>query len=442
MPLPTRTLKRGRLRAIVLLLVAAVIGACSGVRPAATPPTTAAAATRGSGGINQPGHRDKPHVVLVSFDGFRADYLETFDLPSFRRVKQRGAAARTMRPVFPSLTFPNHYSLVTGLRPERHGIVGNSFYDPVRGQSYALSDRDAVGDGTWYRGEPIWVTAERQGMVAACFFWPGSEAAIGGIRPTYWKPYDGEIPNDDRVKAVLEWLRLPDERRPHLITLYFSELDSASHRSPLGSPAVGQALQSLDRTLGVLLDGIDALAIRDQVYLVLTSDHGMVETATSQAIALDSLIDTTDVRMGFGGPVASLHVAGGSTGATLVRNQINSRLQRGRAYLRREVPARFHYRADPRIGDVVVVMDEGWTLHASPPEARPDRPRWGMHGWDPVLPSMAALFLIAGPGVRAGVTIPAIDNVDVYPLLTELLGLRAPADLDGQPGRIHRQVMR
>ena len=425
------------LRARVLVLVLAALSACSGGRAAVQ---TSPAATQGSGGVNRPEHRDKPHVVLISLDGFRHDYLDTRELPSLRRLMQRGARAKGMIPVFPSLTFPNHYSLVTGLYPEHHGIVANSFYDPARRQSYALGNRDAVSDGSWYRGEPIWVTAETQGMVAACFFWPGSEAAINNVRPTTWKAYDATIPNADRVKTVLDWLRRPPEQRPHLITLYFSDVDTAAHGGTLDSRRVNDALRTVDASIGTLVDGIDALPIRSQVYVLITSDHGMVETTAQQGVRLDALVDMGEIEQSFGGAVAMLHVRGGDPArAARVRDAINGRLQHGRAYLRHEVPERHRFRADPRIGDVVIIMDDAWTIVVMPRLAeaasrivRPDR--WGAHGWDPALPSMHAIFLASGPGIRAGATIPAVHNVDVYPLMTELLGLRPAAGLDGKSG--------
>ena len=427
---------RARASALILLFL---LAACSGVDPELRP--DAAANLTRTNGINRPEQRDKPYLILVSFDGFRADYLDRFELPNFRRIMERGARARAMVPVFPSLTFPNHYSLVTGLHPQRHGIVANSFYDPARAQTYALGDRTAVEDGTWYRGEPIWVTAERQGMVAACYFWPGSEAAIRGIRPTYWRTYDGEVANAARVDGLLDWLRLPDERRPHLITLYFSEVDTASHRGPLDSPAVEQAANTVDQMLGLLMTGIESLPIRDRVYLVLTSDHGMIETSVSQTVRLDSLIDSGQLKYASGGPVANLHVTGGRTTAVTVRNQINARLQHGRAYLREELPERYHYRADPRAGDVVVVMDESWTMMTSATSSS-DRKveRWGAHGWDPAVEGMLALFIIAGPDISAGTVIPEVQNVDVYPLMTELLGLTPARSIDGKPGVIRRQI--
>lgn len=394
----------------------------------------------GSGGINRPEHRDKPHLILLSFDGFRPEYLDRFDLPNFTRAVKRGARAQAMRPVFPTLTFPNHYSLVTGLYAERHGIVANSFYDPGRKSTYSFRDEQSVTDGTWYRGEPVWVTAESQGMVAACYFWPGSEAAIGGVRPTIWNTYDAAVTNEARVGTVLEWLRLPPDRRPHMMTLYFSELDGISHQNALDSPAIAAAALSLDRSLGALLDGIDALPIKDRVYLLLTSDHGMAETSAARTIMLDSLVETKDVRVGFSGPIASLHVPDGLQAAERIRDEVNGRLEHGRAYLRSELPERWRYRRDPRAGDVVIVMDESWMVVNTRPLTGMIRTRWGMHGWEPDLPSMQALFVIVGPDIPADVTLPVVENIDVYPLMTELLGLRVADDIDGRAGRIRALI--
>ena len=394
-----------------------------------------------TGGVNRPEHLDKPYVILVSLDGFRADYLDRFNLTHMQRVMRRGVRARSLVPVFPSLTFPNHYSLVTGLFPDRHGIVSNSFYDPERRAKYSMTDKDAVRDGTWYGGEPIWVTAEAQGMVAACFFWPGSEAAIKGVRPTFVKDYDGSVPNAQRVKTVLDWLKLPAERRPHLLTLYFSEVDDASHRGPTSDRRVHEAARSLDRALGQLLDGIDELPIRDRVYVLMTSDHGMVETSGPQSISLDSLVDLNGVIQAFVGPVSSLHVRDQIPArAQELRDQLNGRLKNGRAYLRADLPERFRYSSNARSGDVVVVMEEGWTLRRSYDLRRIVRPRWGAHGWDPALPSMRGVFVIMGPGLRAGTTIDDVRNVDIYPLMTELLGLTPAAGIDGTPGILRKLV--
>ncbi|MDQ3487275.1 MAG: ectonucleotide pyrophosphatase/phosphodiesterase [Acidobacteriota bacterium] len=463
---------RRNIFAIWLLVV--LLAACAPARqqsaaPASGPGSGPAqrGALPGSGGVNSPAQRDKPYLILVSLDGFKAEYLDRFELPNLRRLAGRGARAKAMVPVFPTLTFPNHYSLVTGLDPQRHGIVNNRFFDPARKDTYVYTEPRTVTDGSWYGGEPIWVTAESQGMVAACYFWPGSEAAIKGIRPTTFNAYTSGITNEARVKTVLAWLDEPIERRPHMITLYFSELDETSHDHPVDSPEVIKAAQSLDGAIGQLADGIDRLQIRDQVYIVVTSDHGMVNTSAPRTVRLESILDPTDassITAGFSGPVASIHISGGIERARAIRDRINARVARGTAYLRQDLPERFKYRDNPRSGDIVVVMDEGWTMSASRAAARsaadpapsaiqPPAPaattatpvrapgeQRGAHGWDNAFPSMRALFLVAGPGVREGVLIEEVRKVDVYPLLAELLQLRPASGIDGEAGRIRKLI--
>jgi predicted AlkP superfamily pyrophosphatase or phosphodiesterase len=393
----------------------------------------------GSGGVNRAEHIGKPYVILVSVDGFKPEYLERFTLPNLQRVIKRGARAHWMKPVFPTLTFPNHYSLVTGLRPARHGIVFNSFWDPVRGEKYALGDEKSVSDGTWYGGEPIWVTAETQGMVAACFFWPGSEAAIKGVRPSLYRSYLHTLPNSERVASLLEWLRLPVASRPHILTLYFSTLDSASHAGRLDRPAIQTAALEVDAAIGQLLDGIDALPIAHEINLLITSDHGMVDTRRAQVIDIEKIADMSGVVAFFGGPVTAVHVPDAAK-AVRIRDQVNAALRHGRAYLRQAVPERFYLRDTPRAGDVVIIMDEGWTMERGRGRDRIDE--WGQHGWDNTLPSMRATFIAMGPTIRAGLRVGEVENIDVYPFMAELLGLRPAEGIDGKAGRIRTLIAR
>lgn len=398
-----------------------------------------AASAQGSGGINSPSQRGKPYVVLISFDGFRPEYLRRLDLPSFERVWRHGVRSSGMHPVFPSKTFPNHYSIVTGLYAAHHGLVANHFHDPRRGARYSMYDTLAVWDGSWYRGEPLWVTAEQQGMVSASYFWVASEAAIGGVKPTFWKRYDGRVPNFARVDTVLSWLSLPEERRPHLVTMYFSDADDAGHRHGPLSPQIDSAGARLDSALGRLLDGVERLPIRDRVYFVLVSDHGMSEVSPRWYAALDTLIDLTGVTVADAGPNANLHVDGGRARAAVLRDSINRRMRHGQAYLRHETPAHLHYRADPRIGDLVVIMEDHYQI------GRADRPPaegTATHGWDPTIPNMHALFVAKGPGIPGGRVIGAFENVDIYPFITEILGLRPAATLDGRRGRLRRLIDR
>jgi predicted AlkP superfamily pyrophosphatase or phosphodiesterase len=391
----------------------------------------------GSGGINSAAARNAPYVVLISFDAFRADYLDSLQPPNFVRMMQHGAHAKGLIPIFPSKTFPNHYSIVTGLYAEHHGIVANSFYDPARHAGFKLADSNAVRDGSWYRGEPLWVTAERQGMVTASYMWPASEAAIEGVRPTYATRYSATIPDSVRADTVLSWFRLPPERRPHFVTLYASDVDEAGHHFGPGSPQVATAVAAVDGMLGRLIDGIRALPIRDSVYVIVVSDHGMARYTAANYTSLPTLIDTTGVRIADAGPNANLHVAGGAAQARALCDSLNKVLTHGRAYLRAEVPARLHYSADPRVGDVVIVLDEPFIVGVSSHAPRDS----ATHGWDPVYPEMHGIFLVTGPGVSRGTVAPEVANIDIYPFITELLGLQPAEKIDGCARRIWSLVM-
>lgn len=377
---------------------------------------------------------------MVSFDGFRADYLDKYPAPNFQRVVRNGVRSRGLIPVFPSKTFPNHYSIVTGQYAETHGIVSNRFFDPTRRQTYALGDSKTVLDGSWYRGEPIWITAEKQGMVAASYFWVGSEAEIKGIRQTHWKEYSpASLTKSMRVDTVLAWLKKPALERPHIVTLYMSDVDGAGHSYGPESPQVATAILAVDSALGRLLDGIEALPIRDSAYVILVSDHGMATYTPETAVVLESLIDTVGVLIADGGPNSNLHVTGGVARAAMIRDSINAKMTHGRAYLRQEVPARLHYRADPRIGDVVVIMEEHYQIVGR--AFFPKRPG-GAHGWDPAYPSMHGLFVVSGPRIRRGAMIPPFENVNIYPFLTEILGLSPGPGIEGKPGWLMSQLIR
>jgi hypothetical protein len=339
-------------------------------------------------------------------------------------------------PVFPTLTFPNHYTQVTGLYPERHGIVGNNFWDPARGQQYSLGNRSAVMDGSWYRGEPIWVTAERQGVRAASYYWVGSEAAIQGVRPSYWKPYDGSVPNAARVDTVLSWLRLPAGQRPHLVTLYMSSVDGAGHLAGPHTHWVEDALFNVDDALGRLLDGIAALPQRDSVYLLIMSDHGMARYEAHEHEVLAHHIDLSRVRVAASGTYASLHVQSGGPTAAELRDRLNAGLRHGRAYLRHETPERWRYRADPRIGDVVVIMDEPYHILRGTPSGASG----GNHGWPPESEAMQGALLLMGPTIPARGRIAPVRAVDLYPFFAEVLRLQPNADIDGEAGALRRAL--
>jgi alkaline phosphatase D len=380
----------------------------------------------GTGGVNAPETLDKPYVVLVSFDGFRHDYLSRYATPRLDRMADSGAVADVLIPVYPSLTFPSHYSIATGLYPENHGIVGNRFYDPARGEGYDYRNTADVQDGTWYGGEPLWVTAETQGMVSAAMLFVGTEAAIGGIRPTFWTPYETRGSHRERVDQVLAWLGLPARERPHLITLYFSSVDGAGHAAGPESSAVEGAVRQVDATLGRLLDGIETLPYGNQVSVVVVSDHGMGNVEPDRVVNLRDIANLRGIRAVVTGTGTNLFVGNDAARARAVRDDINDELRGGRAYVRSEVPDALRYRADPRIGDVVVVAEPGAMIGmggSSPPP--------GMHGWDPGHPDMRGIFLATGPEIAPGQRVGPIESVHVYPFLARLLQLTPHPDIDG-----------
>lgn len=370
-----------------------------------------------------------PTVVMVSFDGMRHDMLDRAATPHFDRLARAGVRASGLIPGYPSKTFPNHYSLATGLYPARHGLVDNAFYDPVLAASFRLGDAEAVGDGRWYGGEPLWVTAEAQGVRTASFFWVGTEAEIGGVRPSRFKTYDGSFPYEARVDSVLSWLSLPPDERPRLVMLYFSEPDNTGHGHGPDAAAVDSAVAHMDGLLGRLLDGLDGLSDGDEIHRVIVSDHGMIAVPTDRVVFLDDAVALDGIRVMNNTTQALLYFDGDTARIAGVQRALGERLAHASAYRPGETPARWRYRDNDRIGDLVVAADPGWILRT-----RSGRP-WGgggMHGWDPGHPDMHGIFLAAGPRIEPGSHVPAFENVHVYPFVARLLGIEPAAGIDGR----------
>jgi len=375
---------------------------------------------------------------LISIDGFRSDYLDKYQPPNLNSLAQNGVRAKWMTPSFPSKTFPNHYTIVTGLYPQDNGIVENNVFDKTFNASLTMSNREEVNNGRWWLGEPIWVTAEKQGQKTAPYFWPGSEAEIGGVRPTYWKPYDGKVPNDARVDTILGWLDLPASERPTFLTLYFSDVDSAGHDFSPDSPGTRDAVLKVDAVIGRLIDGLKKRGIWTDVNLIIVSDHGMATENPKDTIVLDELFDPGLAEKVFWTPeIVSIFPNPGKE--DLIYKTLSEKLPaHAKIYRKAEMPPRFHYSNSPRIAPLLVLPDEGWTLIT---KARLDeqkiRGRFeglkGGHGYDNELPSMRAIFIAEGPAFRQGVVIEPFENVDVYNLLAKILGLK-PAPNEGNDG--------
>jgi predicted AlkP superfamily pyrophosphatase or phosphodiesterase len=365
----------------------------------------------------------KHYVVLVSIDGFRYDYAKLYGALHIEEIGKNGATAPDgMLPAYPSVTFPNHYTIVTGLYPEHNGIVANSFYDPARKERYALNDPKTATDGSWYRGVPLWSLAEKQGMRAACFFWPGSEAEIAGERPSYYLKYDEALPDEERVDQVVAWLKLPEAKRPHFVTLYFSEVDHAGHQYGPDAPETRAAVRHVDGQIGVLRSKLAKLHL--PIDLVVVSDHGMAKEDGGW-INLDQYADFSGVET-----VGPLMYPASDGEAAKLYAKLRVQSNKFKVYRRERVPAELNYSADPRIGDPVVVPTGPYSIRVHAPEdpAHNLPPSKGVHGYDSgTMPQMHAIFYAEGPDIRKGTRLKPFENVNLYPFLAEILGLDAPA---------------
>jgi predicted AlkP superfamily pyrophosphatase or phosphodiesterase len=372
-----------------------------------------------------PQSASRPLVILISIDGYRADYLDRGGSPELAQLAKAGARGE-MRPSFPSKTFPNHYTLVTGLRPDRHGIVENNIEDPeIPGVTFKMSNIPAVQDARWWdQGEPIWVAAERAGIVAGAMFWPGSEAPVRGVRPTYWRRFDQSVPPEARVDQVLGWLDLPKAQRPGLVTLYFDDVDTAGHDYGPDSAELNAAVARVDGALGRLTAGLKARGIAANIIVV--ADHGMAPMSAAREVFLDDAVSRDAFRLLVGGALVTLYPAAGRE-AEVDRALIRPH-EHFQCWRKAEIPARFHYGKHPRVAPYVCLPETGWRLTTR--DFKPSKPERGAHGFDPDSPEMAAIFVAHGPDIRPGAVLAPFDNVSVYPLLAKLLGV-APAENDG-----------
>ena len=374
-------------------------------------------------------------LILLSIDGFRWDYLQKYDAPALKQLAATGVHATRLTPSFPSKTFPNHYTLVTGLRPAHHGIVGNWFFDPAIGETFGMSKPASNSEPRWWaEGEPVWITAEKQGARSFCYFWPGSETENHGIRPSRFKPFDLKLPTNDRVDELLSWLAVPEAERPRLCTLYFNLVDDSGHKYGPDAPETAEAVKQADAGVQRLLDGLAKLGLRDRANLVIVADHGMSPCGPDKIIFLEDLLDVARVQVDSTGPVGGVRPKPGTGSAAELAASIRAKAPpQLHVYLRNETPEKFHYRDNPRIPDVVLVCEDHWNFESK--VGWPNRaPTYnvGSHGWDPATPNMGALFIANGPAFRHQVEIPDVDNVDVYNLLCATLGIKPAANDGGQ----------
>ncbi|MCF8368923.1 MAG: ectonucleotide pyrophosphatase/phosphodiesterase [Bacteroidales bacterium] len=367
---------------------------------------------------------EKPYVIMLSMDGFRWDYTDKVPTPNFDKIAKMGVKAKSLRPSFPTKTFPNHYSIATGLVPDHHGIVLNSFYDPETKRKYEIFDRTAVEDGSFYDGEPIWVTADNQGVVSGSFFWVGSEADIAGKHPTYWKRYDHKFDYGQRIDTVIAWLQKPEAVRPHLILWYYDEPDHSGHKFGPDSPELERTIVMMDSLLGVFLTKLESLPNAGQFNVIVTSDHGMGNISNDRKIALYDHVKKEWIEEIEGyNPNYNIMANKGYEDSIYMALQSVVGIS---VWKTGELPDRLIYGSNPRTLDLVVLADSSYSVVLYPDKKVGN----GAHGFDNDNKDMHAIFYAFGPAFKVDYISPAFNNIDIYPLICEILNLN-PAPVDG-----------
>ncbi|XP_029533149.2 ectonucleotide pyrophosphatase/phosphodiesterase family member 1-like isoform X2 [Oncorhynchus nerka] len=389
-----------------------------------------------------PASFSKPPLILVSMDGFRAGYLKAYGslLPVINKLRNCGTTTPYMRPAYPTKTFPNHYTIVTGLYPESHGIVDNKMYDVTRNASFSLKVAEKF-NAKWYQGEPVWLTAMYNKLKSATFFWPGADVAINGRFPDFYKMYDRNIPFEERISTIFQWLNLPQGERPDFYTLYLEEPDSAGHRYGPMSSQVIEALLNVDRLLGFLMDGLKQKNLHHCVNLVLLSDHGMEEASCKKAAFVNSYQDNVDDFTVVQGPAARIRPKRVPEDfysfdyEGLVKN-LSCRIpdQPMRPYLKEHLPKRMHFANNVRIERAHLYMKPGWQAALQPKEIK--YCSGGFHGSDNVFKNMQTIFIGYGPGLKYKTNVAPFENIEVYNLLCDLLDI-PPAPNNGTHGSLN-----
>jgi predicted AlkP superfamily pyrophosphatase or phosphodiesterase len=385
-----------------------------------------------------PKHPAEPQVrpaplLLISIDAYRYDYVERGFSPTLAMLAMSGVQAASMQPSFPSLTFPNHYTIVTGLRPDHHGIVNNTMFDATLGK-FSLGNREAVSDGRWWAaGTPIWETAEQHGLRTATMFWPGSEADIHRHHPDYWKLFDEKVTADQRVDQVLAWLDLPPDQRPTFLTLYFDAVDHAGHTYGPDSPQVNAALRETDAAMARLIQGLRQRGLFDTINMIVLADHGMASNPLENSVMIDRMVPLDQLQTVSMGVLAGFNPKSDSTADrdhfATIEHQLEQPQQHMQCWDKTRVPPRFVYGSNPRVPQLLCLADVGWRITTTDYAAsHQGHISIGEHGYDNADPLMQALFIAHGPAFQVDAKANAFPNVDVYPLMTHLLGIPAVAN--------------
>jgi predicted AlkP superfamily pyrophosphatase or phosphodiesterase len=368
-------------------------------------------------------------LILISIDGFRADYFNRGETPTLAMLAKDGVRSTAMHPAFPSLTYPNHYTLVTGLWPDHHGVIGNKMWDPaVSLEPFTMAAKSAEDPRWWEGATPIWVTAQKAGRVVAAAGWPGTEGLVHGIRANYLDPWRDHRKPQEIAAIALNWFDLPAGLKPSVELLYMDDVDHAGHDYGPQTPEMAAALRGVDAALATLVTGLKQRGLFDRTNIVLVSDHGMADTSHARSVVLDDLLDVAHVRVIDVGAAMGIDPLPGHDGD--VAKALLKPLPHATCWRKSRIPARLHYGTNPRVPDFVCMAEIGWLMETRADMAKWTKPLWGEHGYDPADPHMNALFLAHGPAFRPGVTLAPFDNVDVYSLLMKITAL-APEKNDG-----------
>ncbi len=371
---------------------------------------------------------EKPYVVLLSLDGFRWDFPILYQTSHLRTVAADGVKAKALLPCFPTKTFPNHYSIITGLYPDHHGIVANRFTDPITGKTFALSNAEKTNP-VYYGGTPFWVAAEKAGIKTASYNWPGSETLIQGVQPSIWKHYSETVPLEQRIDTVVHWLQLPSEHRPHFISIYFEQPDKVLHSVGPDSQEAGEVIRWTDSLVGVLYTKLKALPFADSINLIVVSDHGMTALSTEKKVTLSDFVPAHWLAYPVSGsPVLLLKAAPGYYDSVATRLR---QIPHTKSWPSQKVPRRLRFGTNERSLDFTMVADKGWTIITQYGQKQ----EYGNHGYDNRIKDMQGIFYAVGPAFRNNYTSKPFRNIDIYSLLAHIYGIQVPTN-DGSFKRI------
>jgi predicted AlkP superfamily pyrophosphatase or phosphodiesterase len=387
--------------------------------------------------INSEASIEKPYLILISLDGFRWDYVEKYNPPNIGNFIQNGVKAESLIPSFPSKTFPNHYTIATGMYPDKHGILGNNFYSYKKGITFKKNKNEMYEDGSFFGGSPIWIQANKASMVTASYFFVGTEANIQGIRPTYYYQYDHNRKNEKRVDQALKWLEMPEKSRPHLITLYFSDMDNVGHKfGPNNDEELKKSLFKLDKNLGDLFNGTAATGL--PINIIIVSDHGMTTVPASNFMPIEDIENDNLFSIIDNGSILNIHPKKNVQVDRIIQ-YLKQKENNFKVYKTENTPGFEYIPKNKDWGAVQIIPDFGYYFinkNMITSRKKSSNATFGVHGYDTKYKDMHGVFYANGPAFKKDYAVPSLKNIHVYPLMCQILGLEIPNDIDGNLNQI------